>query len=183
MKIPKHAKKRYLERINPSSQDPDKEIFEEHAQAVLVKEETVDNETVQYSVKDEALYIYNKTRDLMITIVDIDFGFSGTVNLELCRLQLKRVLELKERFEIEENRAAGADVELCRNLEVLDSEISQLEAQIEAVKSSRDRIVTTRIEVSKALEAMRQEYIYEANKIIYSTDFRAVDLLHKSKAG
>lgn len=176
MIIGKHARKRWIERVNPNAasmapEEVDAEIQAAFNQAAVVHEEE-NGESVQYRVKDDIFFIYNLAADKLITLVDIDFGFSPEVNLTICRVQTKRVVELKEKIAAETALVEMSCEEVDHKLLAVDDEITELEARLEAARATRGRLEQQKAEKSKGLEALKAEFACEFNRLKYSIRYR-----------
>lgn len=174
MIITKHARKRWPERANPdaSPEDMDGEIYAAFDQATIIHEEDENEEIIQYRVKDNILFIYSTKNDKLITLVEIDFGFSPEVNLVICKHQVERILDLKARIESEEAAAALQQEEIDHRLLAVAGDIAELELKLQAHKAAEDRLKQQKVELAKALEAMKSEFMNEFSRLKYSIRYR-----------
>lgn len=175
MNISKHARKRWPERGNPdvAPENIEQEIISAFDRAVIVYEEEEEDGLMQYRVYRDILFVYNLHSDKLITLVNIDFGFSPEINLEICRLQVEKVLYLQKKITEEEAAIKKLCEEIDYRLLAVIGDIAELERKLEAEKAAERRLNQQKIEISKGLEAMRAELANEFSKLKYSIRYRA----------
>jgi len=175
--IGKHPRKRWIERVNPGAasmvpEELDTEIQAAFDKAAVVHEEEENGEQIQYRVLDDIFFIYNIAADKLITLVDIDFGFSPEVNLTICRVQTERVLGLKERIAAETKQVELSCADIDHKLLAVDDEIAELDARLAAARATRGRLELQKAEKSKGLEALKAEFASDFNRLKYSIRYR-----------
>ncbi|GBF34120.1 hypothetical protein DCCM_3232 [Desulfocucumis palustris] len=176
MNITRHAKKRYRERINSDTENIEQEIIDCYEKAVAVYEEGVNGDSKEFLVHENVLFVYTPVTDTIITVIDINFGFSESVNMELCRLQLERVLSLKERLSSEKSKASKVYEKFDKKITVIDGEIDLLQKKLEAIQAKRELILASKTKIFKNVQSTEKEYIAEAKRLVYSTSFRVEEL-------
>ncbi|NHM25439.1 MULTISPECIES: hypothetical protein [Desulfofundulus] len=168
MEVSKHALKRWRERVNPDAgpERAQSEMLKGLEQAIRVYDE-LDN---AYFIKDNILFIVKD--EVVVTVVNLDFGFSEDINRVICRMQTERLLELKKKLEEAQEQAQQHISAINDRLAVLDSEKAEVEARLQEICSKRRKLELAREEVEKGLEALRKQYAAEFSKLKYSLDFR-----------
>jgi len=158
VKVTEHAKQQWIKRFNPESQDPEKEIEQAVAAAVeIYEEEDTGNKyesPARIMVKDNILCVCLKEEDVVVTVIDINFGFSPEINLEVCKMQTERILKVKE------------------ELSGLEEYVQMEAAKTEAKEFTISKCCDEKDALMKRLEAKRAEYIAETNKLRYSINYR-----------
>jgi len=174
MNISKHARKRWPERGNPDAapEDIDQEIISAFDQAVIVHEEEEEGGLMQYRVYRDILFIYDLHSDKLVTLVNIDFGFSPEINLEICRLQVEKVLDLQNKIAEEEAAVKKLHEEIDNKLLAVAGDIAELERKLEAAKAAERRLNQQKHEAIKGLEAVKAEHANEFSKLKYSIRYR-----------
>ncbi|MEW6423155.1 MAG: hypothetical protein AB1523_00165 [Bacillota bacterium] len=177
MEISGHARERWLERFNPNAQDPDGEILEAISQAVEIFRE--DDGTISYLVKDNMLFVHDLRKNRLATVVDIVFGFDPEINLEICRMQIARVLKVKEELESLEDFVRCETEEIDHEVAQIDDEIKKARSELDAKEAHKRTLICAKEKLIKEQEAKRAEYLSEVNKLRYSINYRLEMLKQK----
>lgn len=181
MKISEHARERWRERFNPEAGDVDGEIREAFAKAVEIFREDGER-TVSYAVKDNILFVRDAEEDVMVTVVDIVFGFEPGIDREICRMQLKRIEEMKEAIANLEDFCRTEGEGLDSDIFVVEEEIKKLKAELTAMEARKARFLCQKEVWSRELEAKKAEYLKEVNKLRYSINYR-LEMMKEKKGG
>jgi hypothetical protein len=181
MKISEHARERWRERFNPGTGDMDQEIREAFLRSVEIFREDGD-EPARYLVAENILFVHDWKNDVLVTVVDIVFGFEPGIDLEICRMQLKLIETLKEEL----NGLAGyfnvKTEELDRSILLVEGDIEKIRAELIAKETQKRRMLCQKQEWDKELEAKKAEYLKEVNKLRYSINYR-LEMLKEKKGG
>jgi hypothetical protein len=159
----------------------DQEIREAFLRSVEIFREDGD-EPARYLVAENILFVHDWKNDVLVTVVDIVFGFEPGIDLEICRMQLKLIETLKEEL----NGLAGyfnvKTEELDRSILLVEGDIEKIRAELIAKETQKRRMLCQKQEWDKELEAKKAEYLKEVNKLRYSINYR-LEMLKEKKGG
>lgn len=172
MKVSEHARQRWLERINPDARDVDGEIMEAKKQAVEFFREKEGGKLIGYAIKDDILFIYELGEDVLLTVIDVNFGFSPEINRQICKMQIERILSVKDELEAEEDYVRSEMEGIDGDLILIEAEIRKIRADLEAKEAGKARLLSHKDALMKELEKKQEEYLNEVNKIRYSINYR-----------
>jgi len=182
MMVSVHARDRWIKRFNPKAKDVVGEILKEKNQAIeILQTKESPNKYMEYSVKDNMLFVVDLSRNMLVTVIDIVFGFGEEIDRELCRMQTEKILRLKEELQEEEeffvSQARGIEEEII----VLDGELEAVKMEVARREDLRNRLGEEKRQYTKKLEIKRKEYEKEVNKLRYSINYRLEMLAQKKE--
>jgi hypothetical protein len=124
MRVSKHAKQRWVERINPDRINPDleQEILEAFNRAIEIYQEKDNEKIIRFLVLDQILFVHDVSEDILVTLIDIRFGFNIDIDREICKRQVQYVLLLKKNLEAVSEKIIHEKKELNYTLKVLRCE-------------------------------------------------------------
>ncbi len=181
MKISEHARQRWLERINPDARDVDNEILEARKQAVEFFREEDANKLIAYALKDNILFIHELKEDVLVTVIDVDFGFSQEINKQICSMQLNRILAAREELSAEEDFVRCETEGIDTDLVLIEEEIKKIKADLEVKEAAKNRLLSHKEALLKDLQVKLRGYLCEVDRIRYSISYRIENI--KLKGG
>ncbi len=165
MKITKHAKDRWKQRVGEDEQ----EISKKFNKATYVW--TAEDES-EFYLYDNIMFVAKN--DHIVTVLIVDYGFGKEINDSITKSLLAEIDRLQVEIEEMENSP-----ELAR----LDQEMDDIDAQIKALANEVDRLQKVRNKVFNEKEAILKEKdnkVYDCEsackKLCYSLSWRIENL-------
>lgn len=149
MNLVKHFYKRWVERVVGIEDEVEanryitenQEMIKEHAETMylyatfMYKGQIGDHVTRNYYIKDNYILITNASDDAMITVFEVDYGFTGDVNDFIRKRTMEEIQALYAELEEAELEVAVTVDEANAKLLALDVEIEELKKRLEQAKS------------------------------------------------
>ncbi len=182
MMVSVHARDRWIKRFNPKANNVVEEILKEKSQAIeILQTKESPNKLMEYSVKDNMLFVVDLRRDMLVTVIDIVFGFGEEIDRELCRMQTKKILRLKEGLQEEEEIFASQVRGIEEEMLVLEAELEKAKMEVKRREDLRNKLGEEKRRYVKILATKRKEYEKEVNKLRYSINYRLEMLAQKEE--
>lgn len=182
----KHAIERWVERIVGITTKLEKEEYiknnleqiKEHINKTFSYSEFIykgqigDNITRNFYIKDDIVLVLNTTNDAVITVYKVDFGFTKEINLSVAKQLLVEITKLiQEKEKIEEEMTV--EIEGLQNEnELLNTQISILEKQLEELKlrkKSTEDYIKSKKASSNVIDLEIKKFI---NNLVNSKEYR-----------
>jgi|GEM_PF-4995406 hypothetical protein len=182
MIVSNHAKERWIKRFNPKAKNVVEEIMRAKDQAIeILSVEECPGKYMEYSVKDNMLFVVDLNQGVLVTVVDIVFGFGEEIDREIGRLQTEKILRLKEEVANEEDFFAVQIKGIDEEMVVLEGEIEKVRAELLERENLKTKLREEKKEYMKKRDIKRKEYEKEVNKLRYSINYRLEMLTQKKE--
>jgi hypothetical protein len=147
-----HFLERWTERITQITTEREKkdyisnnkDMIVEHANRTFSNSQFLwagkigDNTEKNFYIKDDIVFVVNKTNDALITVYRTDFGFGDTLNKHVTRELTKQIVELTQEKEDAELDVALEVERLYGEADRLEDDIKIMEEQLENLKQQRN---------------------------------------------
>ena len=183
--VSNHAKERWIKRFNPKAKNMGnvgEEIMNSKNRAIeILTVEECPGKMMEYSVKDNMLFVVDLSQGVVVTVVDIVFGFGEEIDREICRLQVEKILRLKEELASEEDFVAVQIKGLDEEMVVLEGELEKAREEVIKREDLKTKLREEKKKHMKERDTKRKEYEKEVNKLRYSINYRLEMIAQKKR--
>lgn len=182
MNLVKHFYKRWVERVVKIEDEvavnryitENQEMIKEHAEEMfcyatfMYKGQIGDHITRNYYIKDSYILITNASDDALITVFEVDYGFTGDVNDFIRKRTMEDIQEMYDDLEEAKKEVAATLEAENAKLLALDVEIEELKKTLEQKKSQHKFILEGTKTLNQAPALIEGQIKVLATKLIQS---------------
>lgn len=172
MNVTRHAKERWIQRINPEAgEDAEKQILEAFADADYV---WFDEEVLYYINNDRWMFVVDEGKKNIVTVFKIDYGFPSDINKLIVSELIDKVVNLRvehdqlkqeseEVIKLKQSQIGILEAErgqLINQANILFAKIKALE---EEIRIEEQEVKNVEYELEKLLKQLVGSNLYRKN--------------------
>jgi hypothetical protein len=174
--ITKHARERWVERVNPEAGDMvEKQVFEAVNKAEHIWQ---DKEGIDFYIDNNFIeYVCDLKKQAVITLFDIDYGFPKDINNKIANDLIQKVRLARENVEAtkvnQTKQREKNEIEKTRYL----MDISGLQEKIKKLESQIKQIDANNQQMDAELNIVQKEFENLAYQLTYSKNYKMEKLV------
>jgi hypothetical protein len=175
--VTKHARERWVERINPElkrADETDKAVLAALSEAVHIyaeeQERDGERKLVEFYLWQNVVLVVGDAK--VVTVYPAEYGLGEEIDRKVCEELKAKVLGLQKRLAEERVRAEKAKAGIGHEVDQLIGEIKKLQRQIETLEARVRVFEHQKDEVDRQVAALEQELEFYARKLVYSVNYR-----------
>lgn len=176
LNVTKHARERWIERVDPEAGDKaEKQVLDSINKAEYIWR---DKDGIDFYIDNNFIeYICNPDRQCIVTVFDIDYGFPKDINIKIATDLIQKVRLSKEN--IEANKSSQYKQreknEYDRNKYKL--EIEELQAKIKKIENKIKEVDANDQQMDAELNIIQKEFENLAYQLTYSKNYKMEKLV------
>jgi hypothetical protein len=171
--VTKHAKERWLERVNPNAGD---NVDFQIQKALEGSEYVCDQDDIKsfYINSDHLVFCVDTKKNTIITVYEIDYGFPSDINRDIADSLIKKIRKAKN--ELDKLNDKNKD-----ELEKLKALKDKLNAEIELKELELQKAEALETELQTAAQIKNKEYRILVNQLVDSLAYKKEQLALKNQ--
>jgi predicted RNase H-like nuclease (RuvC/YqgF family) len=175
--VTKHARERWVERVNPElkrADETDKAVLAALSEAVHIyaeeQERDGERKLVEFYLWRNVVLVVGDAK--VLTVYPAEYGLGEEIDRKVCEELKAKVLGLQKRLADERARSEKTKAGICHEIDQLTGEIKKLQRQIETLEARVRVFEHQKDEVDRQVAALEQELEFYARKLVYSVIYR-----------